>query len=258
MTRWSHVALRALYFLPPIFLVSYFMVIFLFGIKLCLTPVIPVGVFFPSILINNESAYVFVSAVGVYDFVTWGWATKLMVSLTGLILSVLLFPLNIITAFMLSFSAHGYSLRDAASNAVEFIRFIIGPHVPLRQRWRILETLGCWITGYSTIAVIFVYIMQFTTVSPTTSIIVLPPLLHYVLTRIGDPALLLPFTPLSAFPSAAPAGVVSYIPTIPLVISIAFTGSMLGSLFFWVDKGRRSVERNMDAFMQWASHRKKT
>lgn len=214
-----------------------------------LTPVIQVGVF--GYYYSGEHRFL-VGALGVYDFVTWGWVTKLVVSLTGFLLSVILIPLTIVTAFALAFPETG-SLRETAIKTANYIKFTASQVPP--QRWKIIETLGGWIVGYLTLAAVFLYIMQLTVVGPNyimLSFIELPPSFQYP--RL-DPVLLLPFIPLNALPLSIPTGVSHYLPDILYIIILSVI-PLASFLSIWAREYRHLVRENVDAFMQWLSQRK--
>ena len=255
MVRFSRVMLWASFCIPPLFLIIYFVIVSGFGVDLNLTPVIPTGLF--GYTDSNGNLHLFVSALGVFDFFTWGWLVKLVVSMVGFVLSVLLLPLNVLLAFIPVFTEQGDSFREARRKAVNYVRFLLYSKQPIHKRWSTLTTLICWILAYATVAVIFIYIMWLTVVSSppgTWAPLPLPLLLQFTLPKLGDPALLLPFTPLRVFHLATHSGLIFYV--FPAVyLSGVLIGLWIVLLFVWVVRGSHDVKENNDTFTRWLSVR---
>ncbi|MBS7251584.1 MAG: hypothetical protein KIH08_13500 [Candidatus Freyarchaeota archaeon] len=253
MVKWSHVVVWVLYFFLPSFLVVYFLIVFGFGISLNLTPVVLVGTF-PYLDLNILRASF--GVVGVADFLTWGWSAKLAVSLIGLFLSIILLPLNILLAFIPSFVSQGFSLRESARKASNYIRFLLKER-RVRKWVDVFTILSVWTLANILVATLFIYLAQVTLITPTLSagILVLPPTLQDLLSKAGDPALLLPFIPLRYIHTGSfgVSGLLFYINTFVSYFSVTLVILWMGYLVVWAAKYRKFVEESMGAFNKWLS-----
>ncbi|MEX2724318.1 MAG: hypothetical protein Q6367_010530 [Candidatus Freyarchaeota archaeon] len=250
MVEWSHVVVWALYFFLPSFLVVYFLIVFGFGISLNLTPVVLVGIFHYS---DSNILKASFGVVGLADFLTWGWSAKLAVSLIGLSLSIILLPLNILLAFMPSFASQGFSLRESARKASNYIRFLLSER-QVRKWVDVFAILSVWTLANILVAALFIYLAQVTLITPTLSagVIVLPTPLQYLLPEAGDPALLLPFIPLRYTCSFGVSGLLFYITSVSyLLVTLALL--WMSYLVVWAAKYRKFVEESMEAFNKWLS-----
>lgn len=256
MVKWFGTVLWISYFFLPFFLAIYYIIVYFYGIDLNLTPVIPMGFF--QYFNSSGISQVFVSAVGVFDFLTWGWLVKFTVSLVGLLLSLFLLPANILLAFIPIFVSWGNSFREACQNALKYVRFLLYGRQPIHQRWSTLIILYVWILAYIMLVIIFIYIMQVTVVvrTPLWELLALPPPLPSILLELGDPTSLLPFIPLSVVRILYNSGVGLYVPFVASELSMALVAIWIAYLFLWAIIGRRGVEENIEAFNEWLSSRR--
>lgn len=249
-----------LYFLFPLFLIVYYVIVFGFGVELNLTPVVSMSMFY---YFDSPTTYrLFVSAVGVYDFLTWGWLVKLTASLIGLILSILLLPVNILLAFIPTFLSRGSSLREVCRKTLNYIRFLLYARQPIPERGSMLTILGGWTFFHVVAVAFFIYTAQLTVVVPPVFLGMVPlsPVLQYVLLKVGDPAVLLPFVPLRMVRIVSFSGLYVYLYQALGTFSILLFGLVIVWLLYlimWAAMYHKVVERNMAAFDTWLSSERK-